>query len=150
MDDISNRVEGVSRLIVHNPVGYPPKVTRKQAARRLEGLDGKVIYLVDCRFDDSIELLKQVKQWFTDKMPGVETHMVSLTNYYGHDDPKLWEEIAANGQAAMTLLRELAIKPGRAVIVVTHDERIFRFADRIAQMADGHIDNVSDLETAAA
>ena len=57
---------------------------------------------------------------------------------------------AANGQAAMALLRELAIKPDRAVIVVTHDERIYRFADRIAHMADGRIETVSDLESAAA
>ena len=57
---------------------------------------------------------------------------------------------AANGQAAMALLRELAIEPGRAVIVVTHDERIYRFADRIAHMADGRIESVSDLEAAAA
>lgn len=57
---------------------------------------------------------------------------------------------AANGQAAMALLRELAIQPGRAVIVVTHDERIFRFADRIAHMSDGRIETVADLEQAAA
>jgi hypothetical protein len=32
---------------------------RKTAAPRLESLDGKTIYLVDCRFDDSIELLNR-------------------------------------------------------------------------------------------
>jgi putative ABC transport system ATP-binding protein len=57
---------------------------------------------------------------------------------------------AENGQAAMALLRELAMQPGRAVIVVTHDDRIFRFADRIAHMADGRIEHVSDTEAAAA
>ena len=45
---------------VLSPVGTPPKITKKTAAPRLESLDGKTIYLVDCRFDDSIELLKQV------------------------------------------------------------------------------------------
>jgi hypothetical protein len=57
--------------------------------------------LVDCRFDDSIELLKQVEAWFAEHMPSVKTRIVSLGNYYGHDDPKLWEEIKANGHAAI-------------------------------------------------
>jgi len=46
---------------------------------------------------------------------------------------------AASGQAIMELLREHALKPDRAVVVVTHDSRIFRFADRILRMSDGRI-----------
>ena len=57
---------------------------------------------------------------------------------------------AANGQAAMALLRELAVRPDRAVIVVTHDDRIFSFADRIAHMADGRIEDVTHREADAA
>ena len=34
-------------------------------------------------------------------MPGVKTKLVSLSAYYGHDDPKTWEEIKANGDAAI-------------------------------------------------
>ena len=37
------------------------------------------------------------------------------------------------------MLREVALAPDRAVIVVTHDDRIFPYADRIAHMADGRI-----------
>jgi hypothetical protein len=88
-------------LTVHNPVGYPPQITRKVAAPRLESLDGKIVYLVDCRFDDAIELLKQVQLWFGDHMPNVTTRLVSLSSVYGRDDPKTWEEIQANGQAAI-------------------------------------------------
>ena len=55
-----------NKLICFNPVGYPPKVAKKSLAPRLESLDGKTIYLVDCRFDDSIELLKQVPGWFAE------------------------------------------------------------------------------------
>ena len=90
-----------AKITVLNPVGYPPKITRKSAAPRLESLDGKTVYLVDCRFDDSIELLKQVQAWFAEHMPGVTTKFVSLSAYYGHDDPKTWEEIKANGDAAI-------------------------------------------------
>jgi hypothetical protein len=88
-------------LTVFNPVGYPPAVSKKTTAPRLESLDGKTIYLVDCRFDDSIELLKQVQAWFGEHMPSVTTKLVSLNAYYGHDDPQTWEKIKADGDAAI-------------------------------------------------
>jgi hypothetical protein len=89
------------KITVLNPMGYPPKITRKTAAPRLESIDGKTIYLVDCRFDDSIELLKQVQAWFAQHMPGVKTRIVSLSATYQHDDPKTWEEIKTHGDAAI-------------------------------------------------
>ena len=89
------------KLTVLNPLGYPPKVTPKQMAPRLESLDGKKIYLVDARFDDSIELLRQVQAWFTDHMPGVQTELVSLNNMYSRDDPKTWALIREHGDAAI-------------------------------------------------
>lgn len=44
---------------------------------------------------------------------------------------------AASGKKVMELLKESACRPDRCVIVVTHDSRIFHFADRIAEMEDG-------------
>src|SRR6476646_12074652 len=90
-----------TKVTVLNPVGYPPKVTKKSAAARLDTLDGKTIYLVDCRFDDSVEFLKQVQAWFAEHMPAVNTKMISLSATYQHDDPKTWEEIKAKGHAAI-------------------------------------------------
>jgi putative ABC transport system ATP-binding protein len=46
---------------------------------------------------------------------------------------------AASGQRVMEVLRTVALKPGRAVIIVTHDNRIFPLADRILSMEDGRI-----------
>lgn len=46
---------------------------------------------------------------------------------------------AETGQAVMELLAAQAVRPDRAVIVVTHDNRIFGFADTIARMDDGRI-----------
>jgi putative ABC transport system ATP-binding protein len=43
------------------------------------------------------------------------------------------------GRLVMHLLRDIAIRPGRALVIVTHDNRTFRFADRMATMEDGHI-----------
>ena len=39
----------------------------------------------------------------------------------------------------MDLLAENAVHPERAVIVVTHDSRVFQYADAIAHMDDGRI-----------
>src|SRR5438874_10864296 len=73
------------KITVLNPVGYPPKVDKKTIAPRPERLDGKTIYLVDCRFDDSIEVLKQVQNWFAEFMPAVTAKVVSLSGTH-HDD----------------------------------------------------------------
>jgi len=51
------------------------------------------------------------------------------------------------GQEVMTFLRGVAKGPDRTLIVVTHDSRIYQFADRIAQMDDGRITSIgSDRE----
>ncbi|TCR67372.1 ABC transporter ATP-binding protein [Bosea sp. BK604] len=48
----------------------------------------------------------------------------------------------ASGYGVMQLLRGVAVSRDRAVIVVTHDNRITPFADRIAHMSDGRITRV--------
>jgi putative ABC transport system ATP-binding protein len=49
---------------------------------------------------------------------------------------------AHSGQVVMELIRRVAVQPGRAVIVVTHDSRVYKFGDRIVQMSDGRIESV--------
>lgn len=43
------------------------------------------------------------------------------------------------GMSVMSILQNLALHPGRSVIVVTHDQRIFSFANRIIRISDGQI-----------
>ncbi len=43
------------------------------------------------------------------------------------------------GHKILELLRTVALADGRSLIIVTHDARIFSFADRIARMDDGRI-----------
>jgi len=50
---------------------------------------------------------------------------------------------AENGRITMELIQQVAVQPDRAVIVVTHDSRVYSFADRIASMEDGRIDAVT-------
>jgi putative ABC transport system ATP-binding protein len=49
---------------------------------------------------------------------------------------------AHSGRTVMELIRKVAVQPDRAVIVVTHDSRVYEFGDRIVSMADGRIENV--------
>ena len=49
---------------------------------------------------------------------------------------------AETGQRVMEVLRNAALSSERALIIVTHDNRIFNFADRIARMEDGRIVSV--------
>ena len=112
------------KITVLNPVGYPPKVIKKALAPRLESLDGKTVYLVDCRFDDSIELLKQVQAWFATHMPTVKTRIISLAATYQHDDPNTWEEIKTNGDAAIIGVGHCSTcAPGVATHAVTLETR---------------------------
>ncbi|MBV9084894.1 MAG: ABC transporter ATP-binding protein [Acidobacteriaceae bacterium] len=51
-----------------------------------------------------------------------------------------------SGYAVMELLQRIAVRPDRAVIVVTHDSRVYDFADRIAYMEDGRITRIAAEE----
>ena len=45
----------------------------------------------------------------------------------------------SSGHNVMNLLKEVALQQDRALVIVTHDARIFSFANKIAEMDDGHI-----------
>ena len=49
---------------------------------------------------------------------------------------------AETGHRVVAQLREIGKKPDRAVVIVTHDSRIFEFGDRIVHMDDGRVDQI--------
>lgn len=51
---------------------------------------------------------------------------------------------STSGQMVMDLLRSLASEQQRAVVIVTHDSRIFRYADRIVAIEDGRLAETAD------
>jgi putative ABC transport system ATP-binding protein len=53
---------------------------------------------------------------------------------------------AASGHAIMELIRKVAVQSDRVAVVVTHDPRVFEFADRIVTMEDGRVANVKPGE----
>jgi hypothetical protein len=88
------------RITVHDPRGYPPKVVGKRLASRLPTLDGKKVYLVDCLFDNSAEFIEQLRQWFGEHLPAVETRVIRPKETWA-DDPEMRATIVAEGDAAI-------------------------------------------------
>jgi putative ABC transport system ATP-binding protein len=110
-------------------------VPRKQAVERASELL------------DSLGLGSRLRA-FPSQLSGGQQQRVALARALVHD-PKLivCDEPtsaldAAAGHAVMELLRAIAVRPDRAVVVVTHDSRVFEFADRIAHMDDGRIHRI--------
>lgn len=56
---------------------------------------------------------------------------------------------AASGHRVMELMGEIAVAQGRACVVVTHDNRIFEFADSMVEMEDGRISRITRASNAA-
>ena len=50
------------------------------------------------------------------------------------------------GRNVMTMLKDVAMHKERTLVIVTHDARIFDFANRIAEMDDGHIVSVEGIK----
>jgi len=79
------------------------------------------------------------------KLSGGQQQRVAIARALVHEPPLVIcdEPTAAldaqNGEIVLELFRNVARSPGRAVIIVTHDNRIFSYADRIARMDDGEI-----------
>jgi len=53
---------------------------------------------------------------------------------------------SVSGRLIMDLLQELAHEKARSVVVVTHDNRIFDYADRIVKIEDGRISDDNSAE----
>jgi len=83
-------------------------------------------------------------------LSGGQQQRVAIARALVHEPPLLIcdEPTSAldkdTGGHIMQLVRDLSRSPERCVVVVTHDHRIFRFADRIAEMEDGRISRVVD------
>lgn len=88
------------KITVHDPRGYPPKVVGKRLANRLQSLDGKVIYLVDCLFDNADVFIEQLRLWFAEHLPTVITRVIKPRESWV-DDPDMRETIAREGNGAI-------------------------------------------------
>ena len=88
------------KLIVHDPRGFAPKVTGKQLAPRLDALEGKTLYLVDCLFDNSEVFMAQLEDWFSEHLPKVRLKNIRPRESWV-DDPDMRAAVVADGDAAL-------------------------------------------------
>ncbi len=93
---------------------------------------------------DAVDLGSRWKER-PNKLSGGQQQRVAIARALVHEPPLVIcdEPTAAldshNGEIVLDLFRNVARSPDRAVIIVTHDNRIFYYADRIARMDDGEI-----------
>jgi putative ABC transport system ATP-binding protein len=117
--------------------------TRRRAVDRAAGLL------------DSLGMGKRVDS-LPSQLSGGQQQRVAIARALVHDPDLLVcdEPTAAldheTGLTVMELLRAAAVRPDRAVVVVTHDNRVFHFGDRIARMDDGRIVAVEDPASSSA
>ena len=81
------------------PSDKPSEEIDLTPASRLDTLEGKTVYLVDGRFGGSYEFLIQMKNWFAENMPEVNTVLKRKSNNMFMDEPELWAEIKEKGDA---------------------------------------------------
>ena len=89
-----------AKVAVHDPRGFAPVVTGKTLAPRLMSLDGKLIHLVDCLFDNSEVFMQQLGAWFAEHMPKVRTEIVKPRESW-EDDPAMRARIEREADAAI-------------------------------------------------
>ena len=96
---------------------------------------------------DRVGLGKRVDE-YPQRLSGGQQQRVAISRALVHrpqlivcDEPTSALD-AHTGEIVMKLLRDVALEDGRSLIVVTHDSRIFKYADRIARMNDGHVEQI--------
>jgi len=92
---------GEGKITAVNPKGTPPPIQLIPMAPRLDTLNGKTVYLVDTGFHGSDVLLHQIEAWFGRNMPSVTVVFRRKAGPYMEDDPSLWKEIKAKGNAVI-------------------------------------------------
>lgn len=98
----------------------------------------------------SVKLLKKMGMGayinqFPSNLSGGEQQRIAIARALIHDphlimcDEPTSALDAETGNLILEILRDIALTAGRIILVVTHDARIFHFADRIIYMDDGRI-----------
>ena len=111
--------------------------------KRTEAVDRAKSLLVKLGLEQRLEAMPN-------KLSGGQQQRVALARALVHqprlvvcDEPTAALD-HATGEAVMELLAGSAVQPDCAVIVVTHDNRVFHFADSVAHMDDGRITRIEE------
>ena len=101
-----------ARFSVVNPAGRlvqtvesaPGQSDPVSLAKRLDTLDGKLVYLVDTGFGGSYRFMQQLQNWMGEHMPSVTTvRKRKPGNVFADDTNALWDEIKVKGGDAVII-----------------------------------------------
>ena len=107
--------------------------------------------------EKSAEMLEKLKlgehlHKYSHQLSGGQQQRVAIARALVHsprlvvcDEPTAALDASA-GQRVMELLKEIAVSEDRACIVVTHDHRVYDFADMIHEMEDGKMKSKQIIE----
>jgi putative ABC transport system ATP-binding protein len=100
---------------------------------------------------DAVGLGSRLKS-FPNQLSGGQQQRVAIARALVHgprllvcDEPTAALD-AASGRTVMGLIRQVAVEADRAVVVVTHDSRVYDFGDRIVSMSDGRVESVKTTD----
>jgi hypothetical protein len=83
------------------PGMFEPKPS-SPAAKRLDTLENKTVYLVDIGFGGGYNFMRQLQKWFTEHVPSVTTIVKRKPgNVFMDDSSSLWEEVKEKGHAVV-------------------------------------------------
>jgi hypothetical protein len=90
---------------IHDPVNQPrvtvETLSTLKMAPRLGSLEGKTVYLVNTGFHGGKEFMEELQDWLTKNHPEIKTELRNKKASIFMNEPELWAEIKANGDAAI-------------------------------------------------
>ena len=90
---------------IHDPVNQPrdtiENLSALKMAPRLDSLAGKTVFLVNTGFAGSPEFMEELRDWLNKNRPEIKTELRNKKTSMFTDEPELWAEIKANGDAAI-------------------------------------------------
>lgn len=135
---------------------FPALTAREnvELALKLKGLKGAQAKAEAAALLEQVGLADKLNAFPSDLSGGQKQRVAIARALAGEPPIVLADEPTAaldsqSGLTVMEILTGLARKRGRAVVVVTHDNRVLQYADRIVRIADGRVVDEEDRERAA-
>jgi putative ABC transport system ATP-binding protein len=115
-----------------------------ELALGLKGIQGAKAKQEAHRLLEQVELAHKYDTFPSDLSGGQKQRVAVARALTGSPDVILADEPTAaldshTGRNVIQMMRDLAHKHGRAVVIVTHDSRVLEFGDRTVRMEDGRI-----------
>jgi putative ABC transport system ATP-binding protein len=119
-------------------------VENVELALKLKGISGTERRKQAMRLLEQVGLAEKARSYPSDLSGGQKQRVAIARALAGEPEIILADEPTAaldsqSGRVVMEMLRSLAHDRGRAVVIVTHDNRTLQYSDGIVHIADGRI-----------